>query len=209
MVFTKYYSITRSKDLVNEIDKHRRTPSTWMSLIAIYLLIVSSGLLLFYFTTWIVHYCNRMFYVVVMEEELNELLFWYKCARFCSACRYVQENYNVCSCFPSPSDLTHDLHQIIMIGDDRGCFAKHTQSQRSLVSFTWLYSCFYGSTRYMRTLHFTYTVHLNWYIHFKIEMDGLVNYRLLYWQITTPLLLIVLQNIEIYVMYWVNYRKIF
>ena len=55
-----------------------------------------------------------------MEERLDDLLFWYKCAMFCFACRYVQENYSVCSCFPSLSDLMHDLHQMIMIGVNRG-----------------------------------------------------------------------------------------
>ena len=64
--------------------------------------------------------------VVVMEQEPDDLC-WYKCARFCSVCRYVQENYSVLWNFPLLSDLMCDLHRIIMVGGDCGCFAKHMQ----------------------------------------------------------------------------------
>lgn len=48
------------------------------------------------------------FDVVNMEEKEDEdMLFWYKCARFCYTCKLVQENYNDVFNLPPSSDLVH------------------------------------------------------------------------------------------------------
>lgn len=91
-----------------------------------------------------------------MEEVLDDVLFWYKCAKFCFTCRFCQENYSDLLHLPSLSDLTRDLHRVMIMD----FFEEFPLILFLLLWKLWIH--FTERTGYLREgVHFTYIIHLN------------------------------------------------